>query len=63
VCTVLSNSNKVSGNTFQDAIVPPNCLGTGSEASLLFHLQTTSKLISEIRVSFPVEFKELHGLV
>lgn len=43
--------------------VPPSCLGTGSEASLLFHLQTTSKLISEIRVSFTVEFKELHGLM
>lgn len=48
---------------FKMLIVPPNCLGTGSEASLLFHLQTTSKLISEIRVSFTVEFKELHGLM
>ena len=39
-------------------VVPPHCFCTGSEASLVFHLQTTSKFIFEIRVSFPLEFKQ-----
>lgn len=58
VCTVLLNSNKFLWSIFQNMVVPPHCFCTGSEASLVFHLQTTSKFISEIRVSFPLEFKQ-----
>ena len=59
VCTVLLNSNKFLWSIFQNMVVPPHCFCTGSEASLVFHLQTTSKFMFEIRVSFPLEFKQV----
>lgn len=63
VCTILLNSNKVFWSTFQNTVVPPHCFNAGSEESFLFHLQTTSKFISEIRASFPMEFKGLCDLM
>ena len=57
VRTVLLNSNKFLWSIFQNMVVPPHCFCTDSEANLVFHLQTTSKFIFEISVSFPLEFK------
>lgn len=48
VCTVLLNSNEFLWSIFQNIIVPPHWFRAGSEASLCFHLQTTSKFIFEM---------------